>query len=90
MLRHADLALYAAKGAGKGRWRRYEPSLQLAAIDRLEARNDLEWAVTVGAFELHYQPIVELGGGRGRGYGGARALGPPATRCGARLRSSST
>ncbi len=63
MLRHADLALYAAKGAGKGRWRSYEPSLQLAAIDRLEARNDLEWAVTVGAFELHYQPIVQLDGG---------------------------
>ncbi len=63
MLRHADLALYAAKEAGKGRWRRYEPSLHLAAIDRLEARTDLEQAIAAGAFELHYQPIVPLGGG---------------------------
>ena len=63
MLRHADLALYAAKGAGKGRWRHYEPGLHRAAIDRLETRTDLERAVTAGAFELHYQPIVQLGGG---------------------------
>jgi diguanylate cyclase (GGDEF)-like protein/PAS domain S-box-containing protein len=64
MLRHADLALYAAKGAGKGRWRHYEPDLHVAAIDRLEARTDLEYAVATGAFELHYQPIVQLGDGK--------------------------
>jgi diguanylate cyclase (GGDEF)-like protein/PAS domain S-box-containing protein len=63
MLRNADLALYAAKEAGKGRWRHYEPGLHVAAIDRLEARTDLERAVATGAFELHYQPIVQLGGG---------------------------
>ena len=60
MLSQADLALYAAKGAGKGRWRRYEPGLHLAAVDRLEVRNELERAITSGAFVLHYQPIVEL------------------------------
>ena len=60
MLSQADLALYAAKGAGKGRWRRYEPGLHLAAVDRLEVRTELERAITAGAFVLHYQPIVEL------------------------------
>jgi EAL domain-containing protein (putative c-di-GMP-specific phosphodiesterase class I) len=64
MLSQADLALYAAKGAGKGRWRRYEPGLHLAAVDRLEVRNELERAITSGAFVLRYQPIVELRGGR--------------------------
>ncbi|HEY0814468.1 MAG TPA: EAL domain-containing protein [Pseudonocardia sp.] len=64
MLRHADLALYAAKGAGKGRWRHYEPGLHAAAVDRLEARSDLEHAVATGAFELHYQPIVQLSDGK--------------------------
>ena len=63
MLSQADLALYAAKGAGKGRWRRYEPSLHLAATDRLEVRTELERALAAEAFELHYQPIVELDSG---------------------------
>ena len=60
MLSQADLALYAAKGAGKGRWCRYEPGLHLAAVDRLEVRNELEHAIASGAFTLRYQPIVEL------------------------------
>jgi diguanylate cyclase (GGDEF)-like protein/PAS domain S-box-containing protein len=63
MLSQADLALYAAKGAGKGRWRTYEPGLRLAAVDRLEVRTELEQAITSGAFALHYQPIVELSTG---------------------------
>jgi diguanylate cyclase (GGDEF)-like protein/PAS domain S-box-containing protein len=63
MLSQADLALYAAKGAGKGRWRRYEPGLHLAAVDRLEVRTELERAIATGAFTLRYQPIVELRSG---------------------------
>ncbi|MBL8926379.1 MAG: EAL domain-containing protein [Pseudonocardia sp.] len=63
MLSQADLALYAAKGAGKGRWRRYEPSLHLAAVDRLEVRTELERAIALGAFTLLYQPIVDLRSG---------------------------
>ena len=60
MLSQADLALYAAKDAGKSRWRSYEPALHLAAVDRLELRTELERAITAGAFALRYQPIVEL------------------------------
>jgi diguanylate cyclase (GGDEF)-like protein/PAS domain S-box-containing protein len=71
MLSQADLALYAAKGAGKGRWRRYEPELRLAAMGRLQVRTELEDALAVGAFELRYQPIVALGG---RGMVGVEAL----------------
>ena len=63
MLSQADLALYAAKGAGKGRWRRYEPGLHLAAVDRFEVRTELERAIATGAFALRYQPIVELSTG---------------------------
>jgi EAL domain-containing protein (putative c-di-GMP-specific phosphodiesterase class I) len=63
MLSQADLALYAAKGAGKGRWRRYEPGLHLAAVDRLEVRTELERAIASGSFTLRYQPIVELRSG---------------------------
>jgi diguanylate cyclase (GGDEF)-like protein len=63
MLSQADLALYAAKAAGKGRWCRYQPGLHLAAVDRLEVRTELERAIASGAFTLRYQPIVELGSG---------------------------
>jgi diguanylate cyclase (GGDEF)-like protein/PAS domain S-box-containing protein len=63
MLRRADLALYAAKEAGKGRWRSYEPGLHVAAMERLEVRTELERALAAGAFQLHYQPIVDLGSG---------------------------
>jgi diguanylate cyclase (GGDEF)-like protein/PAS domain S-box-containing protein len=60
MLRRADLALYAAKGAGKGRWRRYETRLHQAAVDRVGVRTELRHALDTGQLELFYQPIVEL------------------------------
>ena len=64
MLRRADLALYAAKGAGKGRWRRYEPHLHQAAVDRVEVRTELRRALDTDQLELFYQPIVDLTDGR--------------------------
>jgi diguanylate cyclase (GGDEF)-like protein/PAS domain S-box-containing protein len=60
LLRHADLALYAAKTAGKGQWRRYRAVLHTAMLERLELRAALEQAVADGAFTLRYQPIVRL------------------------------
>jgi diguanylate cyclase (GGDEF)-like protein/PAS domain S-box-containing protein len=63
LLRQADLALYVAKGAGKGRWRRYQSALHTAVMQRLELRSSLDKAVTEGAFALQYQPIVTLGDG---------------------------
>jgi diguanylate cyclase (GGDEF)-like protein/PAS domain S-box-containing protein len=60
LLRHADLALYAAKTAGKGQWRRYRAVLHTAMLERLELRSALEQAVADGAFTLRYQPIVQL------------------------------
>jgi diguanylate cyclase (GGDEF)-like protein/PAS domain S-box-containing protein len=67
LLRRADLALYAAKGAGKGRWHRYTPELHLAALDRLDVRTERQRALGSGQFELRYQPIVDLLSGATRG-----------------------
>ncbi|MDI1464433.1 EAL domain-containing protein [Catellatospora sp. KI3] len=64
LLRHADLALYAAKGAGKGQWRRYQPALHEALIERLQLRADLDRAVAEQEFSLRYQPVVGLDGGQ--------------------------
>jgi diguanylate cyclase (GGDEF)-like protein/PAS domain S-box-containing protein len=68
LLRQADLALYVAKGAGKGRWRRYQPALHTALVQRLELRSALDQALADGAFRLQYQPIVTLVDGRTVGF----------------------
>ncbi|GGL06203.1 putative bifunctional diguanylate cyclase/phosphodiesterase [Mangrovihabitans endophyticus] len=60
LLRQADLALYVAKGAGKGQWRRYQSELHGAMVERLELRSALEHSVKEGQFILQYQPIVDL------------------------------
>ncbi|GAA3457862.1 putative bifunctional diguanylate cyclase/phosphodiesterase [Dactylosporangium matsuzakiense] len=60
LLRQADLALYVAKGAGKGQWRRYQSDLHTAVLERLELRAALDQAVKESQFVLQYQPIVDL------------------------------
>jgi diguanylate cyclase (GGDEF)-like protein/PAS domain S-box-containing protein len=60
MLREADLALYAAKNAGKGAYHFFEPSLHEAAVTRLERRAALDEAIQQGDLRLHYQPIMRL------------------------------
>jgi diguanylate cyclase (GGDEF)-like protein/PAS domain S-box-containing protein len=68
LLRHADLALYAAKGAGKRRWRRYHPVLSAGLARRRELQTALEEAVADSAFTLVYQPIVTLTSGEIAGF----------------------
>jgi diguanylate cyclase (GGDEF)-like protein/PAS domain S-box-containing protein len=68
LLRHADLALYAAKAAGKRRWRRYQPVLSAGLIRRRELQAALEEAVTHSSFTLVYQPIVTLTTGQLAGF----------------------
>ena len=68
LLRHADLALYAAKAAGKRQWRRYQPVLSAGLVRRRELQAALEDAVTRSAFSLVYQPIVSLGTGELAGF----------------------
>lgn len=60
MLREADLALYAAKNAGKASFRFFEPCLHQAVVTRLERRAAFEQAIERGELRLHYQPVVTL------------------------------
>jgi diguanylate cyclase (GGDEF)-like protein/PAS domain S-box-containing protein len=66
--RNADLSLYAAKAAGRGQWRHYDPSVRSAIVDRLELRTSLSSALKHGALTLEYQPIVRLGTGSTAGF----------------------
>jgi diguanylate cyclase (GGDEF)-like protein len=60
LLRDADLALYAAKAAGKDRYALFDASMNADIDGRLELEGDLGDALREEQLFVHYQPIVEL------------------------------
>ncbi|GAA4027664.1 hypothetical protein GCM10022281_02940 [Sphingomonas rosea] len=58
LVRCADLALYRAKDAGRGRVCRFEPWMQDEADEQRSLENDLRSALYDGQLSLAYQPIV--------------------------------
>ena len=55
----ADLALYAAKGGGRGQYRFYSNDLKSTADERREIEEELRDALAKGELELHYQPVIK-------------------------------
>lgn len=64
LMRNADLAMYRAKQAGKGRVELYAPQMQADVVRRTELAGKLRTAMHDGEFALLHQPVVELGSGR--------------------------
>ena len=62
LIRNADLALYAAKAAGRGKHCFYEQSMHSEASDRQVLENDLRQALDRGELWVAYQPIVRTSG----------------------------
>jgi len=62
LVRNADLALYAAKAAGRGKHRLYEPAMHSEAAERQLLENDLRQAIERGELWMAYQPIVRAAG----------------------------
>ena len=60
MIRNADLALYAAKAAGRGKHVFYEPSMHSEAADRQLLENDLRQALDRREMWVAFQPIVNV------------------------------
>ena len=54
----ADMALYAAKGGGRARYRFFSSDLKDGAQMRRRIEEDLRDALAAGQLEMHYQPIV--------------------------------
>ncbi|MGN6849227.1 MAG: EAL domain-containing protein [Sphingomicrobium sp.] len=59
LMRDADLALYAAKAAGKGCFRFFAPDMHEAARQRQLMESDLRVALEKGQLWLAYQPCVD-------------------------------
>ena len=64
LLRDADVAMYAAKAAGKGRSAVFAPDMDSAILGQLRLKSELAGAVERGEFTVHYQPTVDLRTGR--------------------------
>ncbi|MDQ3879785.1 MAG: EAL domain-containing protein [Chloroflexota bacterium] len=60
LLRNADLAMYVAKGHGKGRYEVFKSSMHAAVVERAQTEEELQHAVDRQEFTVHYQPIVSL------------------------------
>lgn len=56
----ADIALYAAKSAGKDRIRPYSPELGEQAASRARLETDLQRALDGDEFEVHMQPVIAM------------------------------
>ena len=68
LMRHADLALYAAKESGRSTYRFYEAEMRLEAERRHQLTAELRDALEKDQFELYYQPIVQAVTGRLAGF----------------------
>ncbi|WP_405934378.1 EAL domain-containing protein [Streptomyces longwoodensis] len=64
LLRNADLAMYRAKAAGKGRVELYKPQMQQDVVRKAELATRLRAALHDGEFTLLHQPVVRLDDGR--------------------------
>jgi diguanylate cyclase (GGDEF)-like protein/PAS domain S-box-containing protein len=62
LLRHADLALYKAKDAGRNTLRFFDPEMQKALELRSSLESELSLAISQEQFSLYYQPQVDTKG----------------------------
>ena len=64
ILKNADLAMYAAKSAGRRTCRFFDPEMDVQARVRRTLELDLRQAIARGELEVYYQPCVSLQDGR--------------------------
>ena len=64
LIKHADVAMYAAKAGGKGRHHFYDPALSDLLVRRLSKERALREAIEHDEFVVHYQPRVTASTGR--------------------------
>jgi predicted signal transduction protein with EAL and GGDEF domain len=63
LIKNADMALYRAKGDGRGTYRFFAPEMDARMQQRRTLELALREAMDRNQFELHYQPIFDVGTG---------------------------
>jgi|GEM_PF-5977195 len=74
LLKNADIALYLAKSARRGRPAYFMPKLREQFEERVSLVRDVRRGIAEGEFQLHYQPICTVEGGRDARVAGFEAL----------------
>ena len=64
LLRHADVAMYAAKEAGRDRFELFHYDMARELGEQLGLEHELRLGLQRGEFTLHYQPEVDLESGK--------------------------
>ena len=64
LLTDADMAMYGAKNAGRGRVERYSNEMRASVAERVDLEADLRFALERGELDLVYQPVIDLESGR--------------------------
>ncbi len=60
LVRDADMAMYRAKAAGKGRYEIFDTKMHKSATERQQLERELSRAIEVKQLLLNYQPVVSL------------------------------
>ncbi|MGY0573736.1 bifunctional diguanylate cyclase/phosphodiesterase [Bradyrhizobium sp. RDM12] len=60
ILKNADMAMYAAKAAGRRTYRFFEPEMEAKVRERRQLEIDLRHAIAYGGLEVYYQPCLSL------------------------------
>ncbi|MDY0163049.1 EAL domain-containing protein [Desulfobotulus sp.] len=68
VMRDADLAMYRAKAAGKGRFEVFHKEFHKSAVSAMEMESALRKGLHERAFPVWFQPIVDLNTGNTAGY----------------------
>jgi diguanylate cyclase (GGDEF)-like protein/PAS domain S-box-containing protein len=68
VLRDADIAMYRAKMAGKGRHALFDKTLHAELTQRVRLEAELRRAIDEGQLSLHYQPLYDLASSRLVGF----------------------
>jgi diguanylate cyclase (GGDEF)-like protein/PAS domain S-box-containing protein len=63
LLRHADIAMYQAKDAGRNQYQFFTEEFNKTVMENHELEHHLRRAIAKSELEIYYQPIVSAGGG---------------------------
>ncbi len=67
-LRRSDIAMYAAKRAGRNRQIWFDKEMELDLIERTRLEEEMRDAIAAGEFVPYYQPQMDLGSGSLTGF----------------------